>query len=246
MTSGGGARPGPPVARPPGLWHNNPPQDQVPIIGVPARVPQHAIDSLARGGPVDWNAMSPAEAAATARVLRNAQEIRTTRFIIAQYNPAPASQPILTGPGFNLQGYYSAVLFNLRQGPTPPALGRYGDLTRAARGQGVEVHHLNQQAANGRTIPRREGLSIVLTRAEHQAYHRSMDAFWRPYQRGGALFGSRPTNMQYGQAQVSPLTSAGFGARQAYSIGYAAAAQREQYRIPHTGNVPSIPQRAGR
>ena len=235
-----------PQPRPPRPGHNNPPPEQNPTTGVAARVPQQAIERVALGLPPDFGSMSTAEYAATLSFLKDVQENRAVRFIISQYSPQKANEQILTNPGFNLPAYYRQVLADFRQGAKPPTLGRYADMVRNARGQGVNVHHLNQDAAFGRVINRRDGLSILLTRSEHQAYHKSMNTFWRPYQRGGSLEGTAPTNAQYGAAQVNALQAAGFNQRQANAIEVRAAVQRVQSGLTSQAEVPRIPGRGGR
>ena len=75
----------------------------------------------------------------------------------------------------------------------------------------------------------------------HYIYHRSLEQFWEPYRKGGSLFGSRPTNAEYGEAMRRALVASGFSDAQASNLATQAAAQRVANGLSESKLVPLIP-----
>jgi hypothetical protein len=117
--------------------------------------------------------------------------------------------------------------------------GRYAKLKTIA---GHARNHLNQVAAYGARkvtggINHYEAVAHHLSHADHAAFHRSLRAFWRPYQKGGALFGkATPTNAQYASALRAALREAGIHGKELGILLGKAAAERRAY-----GFLPGLP-----
>ena len=122
--------------------------------------------------------------------------------------------------------------------------GPYGKLKTIV---GSARNHLNQVAAYGARkvaggIAYLKGVAHHLRHADHAAFHRSLRAFWRPYQKGGALYGvTVPTNAQYAVALRTALKAAGVqGKELGRLLGLAAAERRAAGFLPHL-SVPRVP-----
>ena len=124
------------------------------------------------------------------------------------------------------------------------AYGPFGKLKTQA---GSARNHLNQVAAYGAKkvaggIAYAKGVAHHLTHSQHAAFHRRLREFWRPFQRGGALYGiARPTNAMYASALRSALRAAGIRGEELNKLlAMAAAERRAAGFLPHM-QVPRIP-----
>jgi hypothetical protein len=123
------------------------------------------------------------------------------------------------------------------------ACGAFGKLQTNA---GQARNHLNQVAAFGSrkvagAIDYYKAVAHHLSHADHAAFHRSLRAFWRPYQKNGALYGRSPTNAQYASALRAALREAGVhGMELGRLLGWAAAERRAHGFLPHM-EVPRVP-----
>lgn len=129
-------------------------------------------------------------------------------------------------------------------------VGSYKDMTAELKGTGEQAHHLNQDAAFRDIIPRDEGLAVGMrgnafkdVGSPHYEVHSSLESFWQPYRKGGDLFGSLPTNAQYGTAVEQALMQSGYSASEAARVAAEAAAQRTGYGLLPSAPVPRIPGR---
>ena len=126
------------------------------------------------------------------------------------------------------------------------APGAYSALRRN-RPAGFQTHHLNQDAAFRTVIPHSKGVCIYLegstqqVGSQHYLFHQSMDQFWRPYQAGGALFGTRPTNQAYGAALRRALRAANVAEADARQACLEAIHQRRAFGLLGTDLVPRVP-----
>jgi hypothetical protein len=118
------------------------------------------------------------------------------------------------------------------------------------RGTMQQANHLNQNAAYRGIIPEEDGLSHALRGnaftepgTPHFEFHRSLEGFWNQYRRGGASFGSSPTNAQYGQALRQALEAAGLSPAEAAELAVQAAHQRAAFGLLDDAFVPRIPGR---
>ncbi|MDW8196010.1 MAG: hypothetical protein RMJ56_00250, partial [Gemmataceae bacterium] len=134
--------------------------------------------------------------------------------------------------------------------PSSPRTAGYGVLKSELEGTGLQANHLNQNAAFRGVIPENEGLAVALrgnaitdVSSPHYNFHRSLEQFWDQYRPDGALFNTRPTNAQYGQALQRALEADGFSPAQAADLAAQAAGQRAAYGLSETGLVPRIPGR---
>jgi RHS repeat-associated protein len=124
---------------------------------------------------------------------------------------------------------------------------RYGTLSGDLP-EGYQANHLNQDAAYRDVIPHNEGLSNKLRGnaftepgSPHYDFHQSLNQFWRPYQRGGELFGKVPTNAEYGQALEEALRTSGLSSTEVSQLSALARAQRLRYGLSETSPVPRVP-----
>jgi hypothetical protein len=115
---------------------------------------------------------------------------------------------------------------------------------------GWQANHLNQTAAYGETIPRSDGLTVVMqgnaitdVGSPHYEFHRVMEQFLEPYRRDNERYGALPTNVQYGQAVERALIAAGFTRTQASQLAQQAAAERAAYGLDEAAKVMRIPGR---
>jgi hypothetical protein len=114
--------------------------------------------------------------------------------------------------------------------------------------RGFQAHHLNQNAVYGTIIPRNEGISVampgnIITEpgTPHYLYHRSLEQFLDQYRRGRSLESKMPTNAEYGEAGRRALIASGRSPAQALDLAARAAAQRAEYGLSETAEVPRIP-----
>lgn len=113
-----------------------------------------------------------------------------------------------------------------------------------------QSHHLNQDATYRDLIPTDKGAAIKLEGnaftqpgTPHYEAHKSLEQFWDQYRKGGELYGSRPTNLQYTQALKRSLEATGLPASKvAEAIKYAIH-NRVQYGALGGMRVPRIPGR---
>jgi RHS repeat-associated protein len=127
--------------------------------------------------------------------------------------------------------------------------GAYGDLSGNLP-PGFQANHLNQNAAYQSVIPTDEGLAagaqgnaFTQPGTPHYDFHQSLEQFWDQYRVGGDLYGSTPTNAQYGQALQQALQASGLSSSEASYLADQAAAQRTAYGLSDTAPVPRIPGR---
>jgi hypothetical protein len=126
----------------------------------------------------------------------------------------------------------------------------YGEL-RGTLPAGWQAHHINQNAVYDFAIPRNEGLSVAVPGnafsdpgTSHFSTHELLEQdFWNLYRQGGSLYGSRPTNGEYGQFGQLSYVAGGFPPPQAFGLALQAAAQRAARGFSETDPVPRIPGR---
>lgn len=113
-----------------------------------------------------------------------------------------------------------------------------------------QAHHLNQDAAYGKVIPRERGVSTMLegnafteVGSPHYEAHASLEQFWNQFRRGGARFGQRPTNTEYSGALGRSLRNAGLPEAEVQQAVRAAVRQRLDYGLLGGENVPRVPGR---
>jgi len=130
-----------------------------------------------------------------------------------------------------------------------PVVEPYGEMAGTLP-EGVQAHHLNQNAAYRSVIPKNEGIAVgargnAFTEpgSQHYEAHRSLEIFWGPFRRGGARYGEKPTNGEYSQALNRSLRDGGYTAEEAAFLEAAARANREQFGLSDTDLVPNIPGR---
>jgi hypothetical protein len=163
---------------------------------------------------------------------------------------------LLTTPeGFGELLFNAGALFLpgpkfLRGDPKAIRTGPYGTLTEELKGTGLQANHLNQNAAFKEIIPEADGLALGMkgdalreVGSPHYEFHASLEQFWRPYRKGGELWGKMPTNAQYGDALEEALIRGGYTRRQAAQIAERAAAHRAAYGLEPSAEVPRIPNR---
>lgn len=149
-----------------------------------------------------------------------------------------AGATLLPGPKF-LRGDTEAI----RTGP-------YGTLTEELKGTGLQANHLNQNAAFKEIIPELDGIALGMkgdalrdVGSPHYEFHASLERFWSPYRKGGELFGTKPTNAQYGAALEEALIRGGYTRAQAAQVAERAAAHRAAYGLAPSAQVPRVPNR---
>jgi len=129
-----------------------------------------------------------------------------------------------------------------------PRTASYDTLRSELKETGLQAHHLNQDAVYGSIIPKSEGVCVGLrgnaifgVGTPHYIAHRSLEAFWNQFRTGGARFGQRPTNAEYGRALEDSLVAAGLSRSEAAELAAEAARQRAAYGILPDALVPRIP-----
>ena len=126
----------------------------------------------------------------------------------------------------------------------------YGEF-RGTLPAGWQAHHINQDAVFNEPIPRNEGLSVAVPGnafsdpgTSHYSIHELLEQeFWNRYRQGGSLYGSLPTNAEYGQFGQLSYIAGGFPPPQAFGLALQAAAQRAARGLSETDPVPRIPGR---
>jgi hypothetical protein len=116
---------------------------------------------------------------------------------------------------------------------------------------GWQAHHIDQNAVFNGPIPRKEGLSVAVPGnafsdlgTSHFLMHQWLEQeFWNRFREGGNLFGSMPTNWEYGQFGRLSYLAGGFPPPQASDLALQAAAQRAARGLSETDPVPRIPAR---
>ncbi|HQL76006.1 MAG: tRNA3(Ser)-specific nuclease WapA precursor [Planctomycetes bacterium ADurb.Bin126] len=154
--------------------------------------------------------------------------------------------------GSPLLGWYA----NAERIWTPPAslqgprTASYGDLSKELAGTGAQANHLNQNAAFGSIIPKKEGISVAMkgnafadVGFPHFNFHSFLEEFWSKYRKGGELFGTVPTNAEYGAALKQALLKAGHTPAEAACLAEQAGIQRAVYGCLESMPVPSVPKR---
>jgi hypothetical protein len=128
--------------------------------------------------------------------------------------------------------------------------GPYGTLVDELKGTGLQANHLNQNAAFRTIIPSDEGVAVGMRGnafteigSPHYEFHSSLESFWQPYRRGGELFGSYPTNAQYGEAVTNALRASGLPDAEAVRLSELATQNRAAYGLLESQQVPGIPGR---
>jgi hypothetical protein len=77
----------------------------------------------------------------------------------------------------------------------------------------------------------------------HYEFHSSLESFWQPYRKGGDMFGSYPTNAQYGEAVTNALRFSGLSETEAVRLSELASQNRQAYGLLENQQVPRIPGR---
>lgn len=130
--------------------------------------------------------------------------------------------------------------------------GKYADLKDYKKQFGlaadVQVHHLNQQAIFGSTIPSRDGMCIltrgnVITESgsEHNLLHKGMEGFFDDYRKGGKLEGELPTVGRYTTENEKALKEAGYGDELTAAFIKVAVQELLQYGFSMDDFIPRIP-----
>ncbi|WP_298776256.1 hypothetical protein, partial [uncultured Shewanella sp.] len=128
---------------------------------------------------------------------------------------------------------------------------RHGTLKRNNEISG-QSHHLNQNAAFKSVIPENDAVAVKLEGnafrdidTPHYNAHESLEAFWQPYRRGGALHPAVPTNKEYTKALYQSLLDSGMSESNARVATKAAMKQRVEYGLYGRDPVPRVPRRIG-
>jgi len=128
---------------------------------------------------------------------------------------------------------------------------RHGTLKRNNEVSG-QSHHLNQNAAFKSVIPENDAVAVKLEGnafrdidTPHYNAHESLEAFWQPYRRGGALHPAVPTNKEYTKALYQSLLDSGMTESNARVATKAAMKQRVEYGLYGRDPVPRVPRRIG-
>ena len=124
----------------------------------------------------------------------------------------------------------------------------YGKMVRS---QGVgQAHHLNQDAAFKSVIKTSDGLAIRLEGnaftdigSPHYQAHRSLEAFYNQFRKGGTSYGEVPTNLQYSKALLTSLREAGLTAGQAKEAVRSSIKQRIEAGQLGRIEIPRVPNR---
>jgi hypothetical protein len=128
-------------------------------------------------------------------------------------------------------------------------VGNYEDLQKIVKDlknqgqQGLQVHHLNQNAVYGDVIPYNKGISVIVNGSiqtpgsQHFNFHEYKIILWEPHR----LAGTKPTNAQYIEAVEDALTYAGFTAQEARDAATDAQNQLGAYNFVMTAEVPRVP-----
>jgi len=128
--------------------------------------------------------------------------------------------------------------------------GDYGRLTRLLEGKGLQVNHLNQNAAYFPKIPTSKGIGVAMEGnafteigTPHFKFHESLESFWDLFRKGGPFEGQLPTNAQYGMAMENALRVAGFAEPDVQFLSKIARQQRISWGLAENASVPNIPGR---
>lgn len=139
-----------------------------------------------------------------------------------------------------------------------PFTSTYSKMSKLLSGFAFEANHLNQVAVYGKPsvlrlfgkkIPKNKAASMAIEgsirvrNSAHWKFHKSLDDFFEPYRRGGALWGQKPTNAQYGEAMQQALLDAGEDLHNATLWASIARAERLFYKFADNAKVPRIPRR---
>jgi hypothetical protein len=102
-------------------------------------------------------------------------------------------------------------------------------------------------------IPHDKGLAVVMygdaiskPGTQHYVYHETLEPFWDRYRAGGDLYGTKPTNAEYGQADRGTLGATGYSPEAISYLSDRAAGQRAEYGLLESDPVPDIPRRIRR
>ena len=111
-------------------------------------------------------------------------------------------------------------------------------------------HHLNQNAAFRKVIPRGKGICIKLVgniltdiNSAHYNAHKTMEAFWDRYRNDGPFAGKKPTISEYNAALYDSMKAAGLNDAQAEMVTQAAIDQQLEYGLTGDMPVPKIPRK---
>jgi hypothetical protein len=136
-------------------------------------------------------------------------------------------------------------------GWTPPPLitGSYRSLSGALP-PGWQANHINQKAAYREKIPWRDALAVAMPGdvivdpgSGHHAFHWSLEQWWEPYREDNELYGTFPTNAEYGEAAKRAFVVGGFTQAQASQLAAQGAAERAAHGLDEGASVPRIPGR---
>ena len=113
-----------------------------------------------------------------------------------------------------------------------------------------QAHHLSQDAAFRDVIPTKDGLCVELEGnafvdigSGHYEAHKSMEAFWNQYRKGGDLYGEFPTIGTYNSALYNSLKAGGLNNKDAAYAVRRAYGQQMSYGLSNIDLVPRIPGR---
>lgn len=131
--------------------------------------------------------------------------------------------------------------------PPPPTVAPYGSYSATS---GFQAHHLNQDAAFNALIPKNQGVATILKGnaftepgTPHYLVHQSTERFWDQYRRGGALFGTTPTNADYVAGVRQAFLDAGYDPWTATRMAEAARRDLSAAGLVGTAPVPRIPRK---
>ena len=113
-----------------------------------------------------------------------------------------------------------------------------------------QAHHVSQDAAFGKDIPKNEGMAVPLEGnvftdpgSPHYNAHKTLEEFWDNYRKGGKYEGTYPTVGQYNKAAYDSLISAGFEKNEAADIIVSAYKQQRQKGYTNTSKIRKIPRK---
>ena len=113
-----------------------------------------------------------------------------------------------------------------------------------------QAHHLSQDATFRDVIPTNDGLCVELEGnafvdigSGHYETHKSMEAFWNQYRKGGDLYGEIPIIDTYNRALYNSLKAGGLNNK---NVAYAVRSAYDQQMSHGLSNIDLVPRIPGR
>ncbi|ETD72718.1 type IV secretion protein Rhs [Pelistega indica] len=127
-------------------------------------------------------------------------------------------------------------------------MGWYQYLKKAK--DGLQAHHLNQNAAFKQWIPQKRGASIKLKGnaffdrgLDHYVVHQELEKFWNQYRKGGVKYGENPTVADYNDAMKSALCKTSLSTKEVDKAVDSAMRNQRQFGVNPEMVFGRIPRR---